>query len=168
VLGSLTDADDAVQDSWLRLSRALASEVENLGGWLTTIVTRVWLNVLRSRILDECTGAHGEIRKNMRRLPMAAPDPVAVAPHVYSVVYENERVRVLDARGNPGDKTELHSHPDLVAIGVNDCHIRIQLPDGQTVDAQLKPTEVLYLQAQEHAVEILGSGETRMLIIELK
>ena len=55
-----------------------------------------------------------------------------------------------------------------MAIGVNDCNIRIQLPDGQTVDAQLKPTEVLYLQAQEHEVAILGSGETRMLIIELK
>ena len=49
MLGSLTEADDAVQDTWLRLSRAGASEVENLGGWLTTIVARVCLNMLRSR-----------------------------------------------------------------------------------------------------------------------
>jgi RNA polymerase sigma factor (sigma-70 family) len=49
MLGSLTEADDAVQDAWLRLSRSGASEVENLGGWLTTIVARVCLNMLRSR-----------------------------------------------------------------------------------------------------------------------
>jgi RNA polymerase sigma factor (sigma-70 family) len=49
ILGSLSEADDAVQDAWLRLSRANTSEVENLRGWLTTIVARVALNTLRSR-----------------------------------------------------------------------------------------------------------------------
>jgi RNA polymerase sigma factor (sigma-70 family) len=49
LLGSMTDADDAVQDTWLRLARADASEVANLGGWLTTVVARVSLNMLRSR-----------------------------------------------------------------------------------------------------------------------
>ena len=49
MLGSLAEADDAVQDSWLRVSRAGADDVENLGGWLTTIVSRVCLNMLRSR-----------------------------------------------------------------------------------------------------------------------
>jgi RNA polymerase sigma factor (sigma-70 family) len=49
MLGSLADADDAVQDTWLRLSRAGTDDVENLGGWLTTIVARVSLNMLRSR-----------------------------------------------------------------------------------------------------------------------
>ncbi len=60
MLGSLTDADDAVQDTWLRLSRSGAGEVENLGGWLTTIVARVCLNMLRSRNLrrEESLGAH--------------------------------------------------------------------------------------------------------------
>src|SRR5687768_16702481 len=60
MLGSLTEADDAVQDTWLRLSRAGASEVENLGGWLTTVVARVCLNVLRSRSLrrEEPFGVH--------------------------------------------------------------------------------------------------------------
>src|SRR5918994_3531784 len=65
MLGSLTEADDAVQDTWLRLSRAGASEVENLGGWLTTIVARVCLNMLRSR--------------NVRReepLDVRVPDPI--------------------------------------------------------------------------------------------
>ena len=49
MLGSLSEADDAVQETWLRLSRVDADEVENLGGWLTTVVARVSLNVLRSR-----------------------------------------------------------------------------------------------------------------------
>lgn len=65
MLGSLTEADDAVQDTWVRVSRAETSEVENLGGWLTTIVARVCLNLLRSR--------------NVRReesLEVHLPDPV--------------------------------------------------------------------------------------------
>ncbi|MBV9422453.1 MAG: sigma-70 family RNA polymerase sigma factor [Solirubrobacterales bacterium] len=49
MLGSLSEADDAVQDAWLRLSRADTSEVENLGAWLTTVVARLALNMLRSR-----------------------------------------------------------------------------------------------------------------------
>jgi len=49
LLGSATDADDAVQDTWLRLTSADTSEVENLGGWLTTVVARVSLNMLRAR-----------------------------------------------------------------------------------------------------------------------
>src|SRR5947207_3674386 len=49
MLGSLSEADDAVQEAWLRLSRSNTSEVENLGGWLTTVVARVSLNMLRSR-----------------------------------------------------------------------------------------------------------------------
>ena len=49
MLGSLSEADDAVQEAWLRLSRSDAEEIENLGGWLTTVVGRVSLNMLRSR-----------------------------------------------------------------------------------------------------------------------
>ena len=65
MLGSLAEADDAVQDAWVRASRAGVNEVENLGGWLTTIVARVCLNMLRSR--------------NVRReesLEVHLPDPV--------------------------------------------------------------------------------------------
>jgi RNA polymerase sigma factor (sigma-70 family) len=60
MLGSLAEADDAVQDAWLRLSRAGTSEVENLGGWLTTIVARVCLNMLRARHTrrEESLGLH--------------------------------------------------------------------------------------------------------------
>jgi RNA polymerase sigma factor (sigma-70 family) len=71
MLGSLAEADDAVQDAWLRVSRAGIEEVENLGGWLTTIVARVCLNMLRTR--------------NMRReqpLDEHLPDPIISAEGV--------------------------------------------------------------------------------------
>jgi RNA polymerase sigma factor (sigma-70 family) len=60
MLGSLTEADDAVQEAWLRLSRSDRSDVENLGGWLTTVVARVSLNMLRSRKSrrEETLGVH--------------------------------------------------------------------------------------------------------------
>jgi RNA polymerase sigma factor (sigma-70 family) len=65
MLGSLSEADDAVQETWLRLSRTEADKVENLGGWLTTVVARVSLNMLRSR-------------KARREEPLAGrlPDPL--------------------------------------------------------------------------------------------
>src|SRR5687767_4797480 len=49
MLGSLSEAEDAVQESWLRLSRADTTSVQNLGGWLTTVVARVSLDMLRAR-----------------------------------------------------------------------------------------------------------------------
>jgi RNA polymerase sigma factor (sigma-70 family) len=60
MLGSASEADDAVQEAWLRLSRADAGEIENLGGWLTTVVARVCLNLLQSRKSrrEEPLGAH--------------------------------------------------------------------------------------------------------------
>ena len=60
MLGSVSEADDAVQDAWLRLSRADTSSVENLGGWLTTVVARVCLDMLRSRLSrrEDSLGAH--------------------------------------------------------------------------------------------------------------
>jgi RNA polymerase sigma-70 factor, ECF subfamily len=60
MLGSLAEADDAVQDAWLRLSRTGAGEIENLGGWLTTVVGRVCLNMLRSRTSrrEDALGVH--------------------------------------------------------------------------------------------------------------
>ena len=60
MLGSLSEADDAVQEAWLRLSRSDASAIDNLGGWLTTVVARVCLDMLRSRTSrrEEPLGAH--------------------------------------------------------------------------------------------------------------
>src|SRR5215831_17852186 len=49
MLGSLGEAEDAVQEAWLRLARSDAKDIDNLGGWLTTVVSRVCLDMLRSR-----------------------------------------------------------------------------------------------------------------------
>jgi RNA polymerase sigma factor (sigma-70 family) len=68
MLGSLSEADDALQDSWLRLSRADTSDVEDLGAWLTTVVARVSLNILRSR------HSRGE-----QSLDVHVPDPIVSA-----------------------------------------------------------------------------------------
>ena len=65
MLGSLSEADDAVQDAWLRLSRADTGEVENLRAWLTTVVARVSLNMLRSRRT-----------RREQPLDMHLPDPI--------------------------------------------------------------------------------------------
>jgi RNA polymerase sigma factor (sigma-70 family) len=65
MLGSLHEADDAVQETWLRLSRSDTSGIENLGGWLTTVMARVCLNMLRSR----------RTRKE-DPLPVHTPDPI--------------------------------------------------------------------------------------------
>jgi RNA polymerase sigma-70 factor (ECF subfamily) len=70
MLGSVSEADDAVQDAWLRLSRADTSSVENLGAWLTTVVARVCLNMLRSR---------GSRREDP--LDVHVPDPIISPEH---------------------------------------------------------------------------------------
>ncbi|HEY5985964.1 MAG TPA: sigma-70 family RNA polymerase sigma factor, partial [Streptosporangiaceae bacterium] len=60
MLGSLSDADDAVQETWLRLSRSDADDLANLGGWLTTVISRICLDMLRSRSArhEEPLGEH--------------------------------------------------------------------------------------------------------------
>lgn len=63
MLGSVSEADDAVQETWLRLNRSAASEVDNLAAWLTTVVGRVCLNLLRSR-------------DRRREEPLHVPDPL--------------------------------------------------------------------------------------------
>jgi len=68
MLGSLSEADDAVQEAWLRLSRSDTAEVRNLGGWLTTVVGRVCLDMLRSRT-----------SRREESLDVHVPDPI-VAP----------------------------------------------------------------------------------------
>src|SRR5918992_4821922 len=69
MLGSVGEADDAVQEAWLRLSRSDTDEIENLGGWLTTVVARVSLDMLRSRD-----------RKREDPLDLRLPEPIIDRP----------------------------------------------------------------------------------------
>jgi RNA polymerase sigma factor (sigma-70 family) len=80
MLGSPSEADDAVQEAWLRLSRAEANEIDNLGGWLTTVVSRVCLDMLRSR-------------ESRREEPLEARDGAPIASR--------------DAGGDPADEALL-------------------------------------------------------------
>jgi RNA polymerase sigma factor (sigma-70 family) len=77
MLGSVSDVDDAVQEAWLRLSRVDSAEIDNLGGWLTTVVGRVCLDMLRSR-------------QSKREEPFTpdAPEPVATGTHGSSPEHE--------------------------------------------------------------------------------
>src|SRR5215471_767470 len=68
MLGSLSEADDAVQDAWVRVNRAGADSVDDMGAWLTTIVARVSLNALRAR------------RTRREESYSVLPDPVVTAP----------------------------------------------------------------------------------------
>jgi RNA polymerase sigma factor (sigma-70 family) len=88
MLGSLSDADDAVQDAWLRLSRADTSEVANLGGWLTTVVARVCLDLLRARTArrEEPLGVH-------------LPDPIISREDVEDVVDPEQRALLAEGVG---------------------------------------------------------------------
>ena len=77
MLGSFSEADDAVQEAWLRLSRSGTSRVENLGGWLTTVVARVCLDMLRSR-------------KSRREEPLSAHVPEAITSRENGIDPEHE------------------------------------------------------------------------------
>jgi hypothetical protein len=68
MLGSLSEAEDAVQDSWLRVSRADTGGIENMGGWLTTVVSRVCLNLLR-----------GRAERREQSLETHLPDPIVTS-----------------------------------------------------------------------------------------
>jgi RNA polymerase sigma-70 factor (ECF subfamily) len=111
MLGSLSEADDAVQNAWLRLSRADTSEVQNLSGWLTTVVGRVCLDMLRSR-------------KSRREEPLDAPaiEPAAsrsdvVDPEQEAVLADSVGLAllvVLDSL-NPAERLAFVLH-DMFAV----------------------------------------------------
>lgn len=95
-------------------------------------------------------------------------DAVTVAPHLYKVVLENERVRVLEVRARPGEKTEMHSHPSVVAIAISDGQFKFTSPDGQSMEAELKAGQVMYLDPVDHSTEIAGNRDVHVLLVELK
>ncbi len=95
-------------------------------------------------------------------------DPVDVAPSMYRVLFENDRVRVLDVRMKPGEKSPMHTHPALVSYSFTGGKLRIVLPDGKVDVVNNKQGNVLWLNDQTHSVENLGATEVHDLTIELK
>ena len=97
-------------------------------------------------------------------------DAIKVASHAYKVVLENQRVRVLEFNGKAGIKTEMHHHPATVVVAVSRGKYRFTHPGGHTMEAELQPGQSMYLDAVDHAAEVLeaGRGGARVLLIELK
>jgi RNA polymerase sigma-70 factor, ECF subfamily len=77
MLGSLSDADDAIQETWLRLNRSDPTAIDNLGGWLTTVIARVCLDILRSRKLRGEEPLHARV-----------PDPIVSQEHALDPEHE--------------------------------------------------------------------------------
>jgi hypothetical protein len=94
-------------------------------------------------------------------------DPVASNPALYSVAFENDRVRVLRYHDHPGDRTRPHGHPDSVMITASTFERRLR-HDGQSVDVTIPAGEVRWLDAQEHSGENIGSTDTVTFFVELK
>ena len=94
-------------------------------------------------------------------------DPVDTDPEFYSVVFENERVRVLEYRDRPGDRTKEHSHPDMVIIPLTTFRRRLTL-GGRTVELEKTRYEAGWVDAQTHIGENIGDSESHALFVELK
>jgi len=100
--------------------------------------------------------------------PALAQDAVKVAPKHYSVVFENDQVRVLRVGVAPGEKTPMHEHPATVVIPLTDAVIRFTLPDGTTQEAKMTPGTPVWSPAGKHAGENLGKAKIEAIIVELK
>ncbi|WP_433874860.1 cytoplasmic protein [Sinomonas atrocyanea] len=94
-------------------------------------------------------------------------DPLEVSPDLYRLVFENDRVRVLEYLDRPGDSTGTHSHPDSVMVTLTGFSRRLT-SGGREVEVEMPPFQARWLDAQEHSGTNIGTSETRTLFIELK
>jgi quercetin dioxygenase-like cupin family protein len=101
-------------------------------------------------------------------VPALAQDAVKVAPKTYSVVFENDQVRVLRVGVAPGEKTPMHEHPANVVIPLTDAVIRFTLPDGTTQEPKLTPGTPVWSPAGKHAGGNVGETKIEAIIVELK
>ena len=94
-------------------------------------------------------------------------DPVETNPALYRVVFENERVRVLEYVDAPGDKTVEHRHPDSVMVTLSSFRRRLTA-NGRETAVELPAGQARWLPAQAHSGENIGAGATHALFVELK
>lgn len=97
-----------------------------------------------------------------------AHDPVQTDGDKYKVVFENAKVRVLEYRDRPGDKTHEHSHPAFVLYALGPFKRRIMLPDGKALMREFKAGDVLYSDSQTHIGENVGDTPTHIIMVEMK
>ena len=115
-------------------------------------------------ILAACSGAHATPGAG----PVAAPDAATTDPDKYHVVLDNEHVRVLDYTDRPGQKTSLHHHPDFVLHALGPFDRRLHFADGTSRVVSFHGGETVFMPAQTHAGENIGTTDTHVLIVELK
>jgi len=96
------------------------------------------------------------------------PDALQAAPDVYKLLMENDRVRVLDVRVKPGEKTIMHSHPDRVVYVLSDHILKFTSEEGESKELELKAGQVLWIEAGAHTTENTGMTEAHNLAVELK
>jgi beta-alanine degradation protein BauB len=94
-------------------------------------------------------------------------DPTETDPDKYKVVFENERVRVLEYTDKPGDRTSPHRHPDSVMYTLSTFERRL-IHGDQERDVQLQAGRVVWVAAQEHQGENIGITDSHSIFIELK
>lgn len=87
---------------------------------------------------------------------------------MYTVLLDNDQVRVLEFRCKPGEKEPMHSHPAVVAYALTTSRFRSTTRDGKTVEGEGKAGTVVWGDPVTHAWECLGPGEQRTIITELK
>jgi hypothetical protein len=98
---------------------------------------------------------------------MSHDDPTVTDPALYKVMFENERVRVLLYRDEPGDRTHVHGHPDSVMVPLSAFRRRVTAGD-RSAEVELRAGEARWVSAQEHAGENIGEDVTHCVFIELK
>jgi len=94
-------------------------------------------------------------------------DPVLTNPGLYRVVFENDRVRVLEYRDEPGARTTPHAHPDSVMVTLSAFRRRL-VAGGREADVELEAGAVRWLAAQEHLGENIGDTDSHAIFVELK
>jgi beta-alanine degradation protein BauB len=98
---------------------------------------------------------------------MSHDDPTVTDPTLYKVIFENERVRVLEYRDQPGDRTHLHGHPDSVMVTLSAFRRRVTAGD-RSAEVELRAGEARWVGAQEHAGHNIGDSASHSIFIELK
>ncbi len=97
-----------------------------------------------------------------------AQDPMEVGPGIYSLLFENERVRVMSITFKPGDKIAMHSHPDHVTSLITGGTLKLSYPDGSSKELAGKAGEAFWIPAESHAAENVGTTEVIGIVVELK
>ena len=95
-------------------------------------------------------------------------DPVPLYPENYKVLFENDRVRVLDFRLRKGATEKFHSHPANVAVFLTDVKIKFTLADGQTKLREARAGDISYSEATGHSPVNIGDSDAHGIIVELK